>query len=145
MTSVFFFETIMANAYVSELFGVKDKVVLISGGGAGIGKMIASSFVKAGAKVYISSRKADVLEKTARELTKEGPGVCIGIPADLSKKEGSLEILAQLTNKYNEKRLHVLVNNSGANWNAPLENYPDAALDNVRFFQLTYFNDAKVV
>ncbi|KAJ2307395.1 hypothetical protein IWW52_006059, partial [Coemansia sp. RSA 2704] len=56
------------------LFSVKNKVVVITGGGSGIGLMISQGFVKNGAKVYITSRKAQVLEKTAKELTEQGPG-----------------------------------------------------------------------
>ncbi|KAJ2359074.1 hypothetical protein H4S02_010731, partial [Coemansia sp. RSA 2611] len=65
------------------LFSVKNKVVVITGGGSGIGLMISQGFVKNGAKVYITSRKAQVLEKTAKELTEQGPGQCIALAGDL--------------------------------------------------------------
>ena len=68
---------------MENLFDVSGKVVLVTGGSRGIGEMIARGFVDAGAKVYISSRKADVCEALAAELSANG-GTCIALPADLS-------------------------------------------------------------
>ena len=67
---------------MKNLFDIDGKVALVTGGSSGIGLMIARGFVSAGAKVYISSRKADVCEQVAEELSQEGS--CIAIPADLS-------------------------------------------------------------
>ncbi|KAI5476941.1 NAD-binding protein [Pseudohyphozyma bogoriensis] len=122
-------------------FSVKDKVVLVSGGGKGIGAMIARGFVEAGAKVYISSRDAKSLEERAKELTSVGPGKCFAITADLSKYDGVEKLVEELSKR--EKCLHVLVNNAGANWGADLSEYPDAAFSKVitlnlqRVFTLT--------
>ena len=66
---------------------MSDKVLLVTGGSRGIGKMIARGFIEYGAKVYISSRKADVCEQTAKELSRDG-GVCIALPVDASTNEG---------------------------------------------------------
>ncbi|KAL8283850.1 hypothetical protein RQP46_005282 [Phenoliferia psychrophenolica] len=126
---------------VGNLFNVKDKVVLISGGGKGIGKMIAAGFVAAGARVYISSRDASSLSLTASELTSSGPGTCTALPADLSLLSGVESLVEELGKR--EKCLHVLVNNAGANWGASLEEYPDQAFSKVltlnlqRVFTLT--------
>lgn len=68
-----------------DLFSIAGKTALVTGGSRGIGKMIASGFVRAGATVYIASRKADVLEKTAAELSEHGP--CTALPADLSSEK----------------------------------------------------------
>ncbi|KAJ3065050.1 hypothetical protein HK102_008038, partial [Quaeritorhiza haematococci] len=108
---------------INSLFGVKGKVVLVTGGGRGIGLMIAQGFVENGAKVYISSRSKDVCDKVAEELTKKGPGECISIPADLQSVEDIKKLVAELSKR--EKALNILVNNAGANWAAPLEQYPD--------------------
>ena len=67
---------------MSDLFSIAGKVAVVTGGTRGIGLMIARGFVEAGAKVYISSRKADTCESVSAELSKLG--TCIGIAADLS-------------------------------------------------------------
>lgn len=126
---------------MSDLFDVKGKVVLVTGGGKGVGKMISTGFVQAGARVYISSRDVKSLTATADELTKLGPGQCFAIPADLQRVD-SIEVLAKELGR-REKCLHVLVNNSGANWAEDLEAYPDSAFTKVftlnlqRVFTLT--------
>lgn len=71
---------------VEQLFGVKDKVVLVTGGGRGIGLMIVKGFVANGATVYISSRDEKTCEKIAAELTQQGPGKCFALKGeDLGK------------------------------------------------------------
>ncbi|KAI9031610.1 hypothetical protein CLU79DRAFT_729330 [Phycomyces nitens] len=126
---------------ISSLFSVKDKVVLVTGGSRGIGEMIATGYVSAGAKVYISSRSANVCDKVAKELTALGPGKCFSIPADLQKLEDVERLVAELSKR--ETHLDVLVNNAGANWAAPIDTFPDQAFDKIvslnlkRIFTLT--------
>jgi NAD(P)-dependent dehydrogenase (short-subunit alcohol dehydrogenase family) len=108
-----------------DLFSVEGKVALVTGGTSGIGLMIARGYVEAGVKVYVASRKAEACQKTAAELSKLG--TCVGIPADLSSEAGCRALAEAVAAQ--EPALHVLVNNAGANWAAPLEEYPDAALD----------------
>ncbi|KAF2435561.1 short chain dehydrogenase/reductase family [Tothia fuscella] len=110
---------------VPTLFDVKDKVVLVTGGGKGIGRMISEGYVRNGAKVYISSRDAKACEEAAKELTSIGPGTAYAIPADFYKESECKKLADEL--KKREKALHVLVNNSGSNWGAPYDEYPDAA------------------
>ena len=110
---------------MKELFDVSGKAVLVTGGSSGIGKMIAQGFVEHGARVYISSRKADVCEAVAAEFSQQGR--CVALPADLSTEAGCVRLAGQLAER--EPALHVLVNNAGTNWGAPLEEYPDAAWD----------------
>ena len=112
---------------MQDLFSVKGKVAVVSGGSRGIGAMIARGFVEAGAKVYISSRKAEVCDKVAAELSRGG--TCISLPADCSTEAGARG-LADALGKH-EKALHILVNNAGNNWGAPLAEYPDSAWDKV--------------
>jgi len=104
---------------VSSVFGVKGKVVLITGGGSGIGAMIASGFVQNGSRVIIASRKD--CSAYANDLNKKGPGSCVAKRCDISDAEQQTNLINSI--KAEEGKLHVLVNNSGTNFNAPLESY----------------------
>ncbi|KAI1183447.1 short chain dehydrogenase/reductase family [Nemania serpens] len=108
---------------VNSLFDVKGKVVLVTGGARGIGRMITEGLVANGAKVYIASRDARACEAAAASLTARGPGSCVAIPADLLRLSECERLVAEL--RAREPRLHVLVNNSGAAWGAPLAEFPD--------------------
>lgn len=126
---------------MKDLFSVKGKVALVTGGGRGIGAMIAEGFVSSGAKTYIAGRKAETLDETVKALA--GQGEVIPIPADLSTEAGCRALADEIAKR--EQQLDVLVNNAGATWGAPLEEYPDKAFDrcwdlNVRgVFHLTRF------
>ena len=111
----------------SELFDVSDKAVVVTGGSRGIGRMIAHGFVQGGARVYISSRKAEQCDQTAAELAKDG--TCVSIPADLSTVEGCEHLAAAVAER--EPAVHVLVNNAGATWGAPLQEFPDSGFDKI--------------
>ncbi|GAC1419033.1 MAG: SDR family oxidoreductase [Actinomycetota bacterium] len=112
---------------MSELFSIEGKTALITGGSRGIGLMIARGFVSAGARVYISSRKADACDAAAAELSKIGE--CVAVPADLSTPEGCESLAADVCSR--AERLHILINNAGATWGAPLEDFPDSAFDKI--------------
>ena len=112
---------------MTDLFSIAGKTALVTGGSRGIGRMIAGGFVEAGAKVYVSSRRADACEAVAAELSEVG--VCTALPADLSTESGCRELAEELTRR--EDRLDVLVNNAGNTWGAPLEEFDDAAWDRV--------------
>jgi len=124
-----------------KLFNVRGKVVLVTGGSRGIGKMIATGFVAAGCKVYITSRDSKACDETAGELNKMGPGNCVAIPADLAKLSEVDRLVAEIQKK--EKKLHVLVNNAGATWGESIAEFPDQAFAKVmllnvhRVFTLT--------
>jgi len=117
----------MTNLQVDNLFSVKGKTVLITGGSRGIGLMIASTFIKNGAKVYISSRNAEVCMAVEKELSKIGD--CTAIPADLSTGEGRTKLVTTLKGQLDS--LDVLINNAGANWSAPFKDYPEMGYDKV--------------
>ncbi len=112
---------------ISELFLVDGKVAIVTGGSRGIGKMIAQGYVANGVKTYITARKADACEATAKELS--AFGTCIAIPADLSTKEGRDSFITEI--KQREQKIDILVNNAGAAWGAPFEDYPDEGYDKV--------------
>jgi NAD(P)-dependent dehydrogenase (short-subunit alcohol dehydrogenase family) len=111
----------------SSLFDIAGKTALVTGGSRGIGLMIAEGFVDAGVKVYISSRKADVVADVAAELSKKG--TCIGIPADLATESECRRLAEEVAAR--EDSLDMLVNNAGATWGAPLEDFDEAAFERV--------------
>ncbi|KKY31984.1 putative short chain dehydrogenase reductase family [Diaporthe ampelina] len=110
---------------VNSLFDVKGKVVLVTGGAKGIGRMISEGFVANGAKVYISSRDGKACDQAAEELTALG-GSAIPLPADLQSLDACKRLAAELA-KREPSGLDALVNNSGAAWGEPLDTHPDAA------------------
>ena len=112
---------------MAELFSIAGKVALVTGGSRGIGLMIASGYVDAGAKVYISSRKAEVCDAVAADLSARGE--CLSLPADLSTEDGCRGLAERLAAR--EERLDILVNNAGATWGAPIESFDEAAWERV--------------
>jgi 2-deoxy-D-gluconate 3-dehydrogenase len=114
---------------IDHLFSVRGKVVLVTGGSRGIGEMIAAGFLANGAKVYISSRKAEVCDATAARLSTEYDAECISLPADLSSLDG-VDALADAL-KAREGHLDVLVNNAGASWGGKIDEFPENGWDKV--------------
>ncbi len=112
---------------MKNLFDISGKVALVTGGSRGIGEMIAEGFVTNGVKTYISSRKADVCDATAKRLSEAGE--CISIPADLSTRAGIQSLVSEIMS--HEDRLDILVNNAGATWGAPIEGFPEKGWDKI--------------
>ncbi|KAL2157354.1 hypothetical protein VTH06DRAFT_6172 [Thermothelomyces fergusii] len=113
---------------IQSLYSVKDKVVLVTGGAKGIGRMISEAFVVNGARVYIASRDAAACEAACAELNAlpgVRPGSAVALPADLASLAECRRLAAELSAR--EKMLHVLVNNSGATWGEAYDSYPDSA------------------
>jgi NAD(P)-dependent dehydrogenase (short-subunit alcohol dehydrogenase family) len=123
------------------LFSIEGKTALVTGGSRGIGKMIATGFVEAGAKVYIAARKHAASQETAAELSKIGE--CIAFEADLSTEAGCRGLADEIASR--DGTLDILVNNAGATWAVPIEDFGDAAWEralsvNVRgVFHMTRF------
>ncbi len=90
-------------AMANDLFSLNGKVALVTGGSQGIGLMISRGLVEAGVKVYVSSRKKDVCDKIAAELSEIGEAV--SLPADVSTEAEAKRVAAELTEK--EGKLHV--------------------------------------
>ncbi len=112
---------------MSKLFDISGKTALVTGGSRGIGFMIAQGLLEAGARVFISSRKAEELEAAAEQLRQIGD--CQAIPADLSTPEGARELGQAVSSQVD--KLPILVNNAGATWGAPLEEFPASGWDRV--------------
>ncbi|MCS7050264.1 MAG: SDR family oxidoreductase [Thermomicrobium sp.] len=117
----------MSTELIQELFDVRGKVVLVTGGRRGIGFAIAKGFVRAGARVYICSRDAEACRAAAEELSVYGG--CEALPADLSSDDGTRSLAVELGKR--ESELHVLVNNAGTIWAEPLSSYSLAGWDKV--------------
>jgi NAD(P)-dependent dehydrogenase (short-subunit alcohol dehydrogenase family) len=112
----------------SNLFSLRGKTALVTGGSRGIGKMIADGFLAQGAKVYISSRKADACNETAAELSRGG-GTCIALPMDVSTLDGARALASAYAAR--ESSLDILVNNAGAAWLAGFDDFPEKGWDKV--------------
>ncbi|XVX21075.1 SDR family oxidoreductase [Actinomycetota bacterium] len=122
-----------AAGFTAGLFSVAGKVCVVTGGTRGIGMMIARGLLQAGAaEVVISSRKAEACEAAAGELAAYGR--VRAIPADLSTPEGVQALVDGIADL---ERVDVLVNNAGATWGAPIEEYPQAGWDRVLGLNVT--------
>ncbi|HKY67763.1 MAG TPA: SDR family oxidoreductase [Acidimicrobiales bacterium] len=112
---------------MTDLFSIAGRTAVVTGGSRGIGLMIARGFVEAGAKVYVSSRKADVCEQVAADLREVGE--CVALPADLSTEVECRRLADEVAAR--EDHLDILVNNAGATWGAPLDEYDEKAWERV--------------
>ena len=111
----------------TDLFDLSGKYALVTGGTKGIGMMIARGLLQAGARVVISSRKADTCAEAQHLLSEFGD--VQAIPADLSRHDECRRLADHV--KAGSERLDILVNNAGAMWREPLETFPDEAWDTV--------------
>ncbi|KAH8084130.1 hypothetical protein HD553DRAFT_41516 [Filobasidium floriforme] len=106
---------------LGSLFSVEGSVVVITGGGTGIGRMITTAFAMNGAKVYITGRRSEVLEKTSREINEmvNGKGSVVPIQGDVSSKATVKEFYNKVAEK--ENRIDTLINCAGISkpWRKP--------------------------
>ena len=115
------------NSPMTDLFSLKGRTALITGGSRGIGRMIAAGFLAQGARVYISARKAAVCDQTAKELSAHG--FCVSLPGDVVTVEGANALAAAFAAR--EEKLDILVNNAGAAWSAEFDLFPESGWDKV--------------
>ena len=113
---------------MKNLFSLEGRIALVTGGSRGIGRMIAEGFLEYGAKVYISARKAEACDATARELS-AGGGTCISLPHDISTVAGCRALAEDIRQR--EPKLNILVNNAGAAWAADFDEFPEHGWDKV--------------
>ena len=107
---------------IESLFSMQDKICVVTGGSRGLGSCMAQGFLEAGAKrVYITARKAEACISTAETLSQYGE--CIAIPRDLATAEGLQTLVKELMSR--EQHIDVLVNNAGAGWGAPFDQFPE--------------------
>ncbi|CAN7607649.1 SDR family oxidoreductase [Mesorhizobium sp. LjNodule214] len=113
-------------SYLDELFSVAGKTALVTGAATGIGRMAATALVRAGANVMIASRKGEDCVKVAAELNGLGAsGRAEGFAGDVSSEAGIAALVAEV--KARTEKLHILINNAGISWGAPLESFPYSA------------------
>ncbi|MBI5279467.1 MAG: SDR family oxidoreductase [Burkholderiales bacterium] len=112
---------------MDSLFSLQGRVALVTGGSRGIGRMIAAGFLRQGAKVYISARKAEACDATAAELS--ALGTCVSLPADVSSMEGVRALAGAIAQR--EGALDILVNNAGAAWGEEFDTFPEKGWDKV--------------
>ncbi len=117
------------NVVFDNLFSIRGKVALVTGGSRGIGEMIAAGFLAAGAKVYITARKAAACDATAARLSEEFGGECISIPGNLAEQAGIEAVAAELARR--EPQLDILVNNAGVSWGESIDTFPEVGWDKV--------------
>jgi NAD(P)-dependent dehydrogenase (short-subunit alcohol dehydrogenase family) len=112
---------------INQLFSLQGRTAIITGGSRGIGRMIAEGYLAAGARVYISARKAAECAQTVQELSHLGH--IVALPADVSTLEGA-KALVDAYSKH-ESKLDILVNNAGAAWGEAYDTFPESGWDKV--------------
>ncbi|PID40838.1 MAG: 3-oxoacyl-ACP reductase [Rhodobacterales bacterium] len=112
----------------ANLFDLTGKVALVTGGATGIGRMAAEGLAAAGARVLIASRKAEACKAVAAEINALGlPGTVEGFGGDVATEDGIAALVAEVQNRTDA--LHILMNNAGRTWGAPLGQHPYEAWD----------------
>ncbi|GGU14876.1 SDR family oxidoreductase [Nocardioides albus] len=112
---------------LDNLFSLAGRSAIVTGGSRGIGRMIAEGFVRSGVRTYITARKAEACDRTAKELSELGH--CVSIPADVSSIAGITDFVAAF--REHESSLDILVNNAGAAWAEPFDEFPESGWDKV--------------
>jgi NAD(P)-dependent dehydrogenase (short-subunit alcohol dehydrogenase family) len=110
---------------IQELFNLNGKTALVTGGANGMGRMIAEGLTAAGARVLLTSRKANDAEGAAKDLG----GKTVGIAVDLTKAEGCAALVERV--RQETDTLEILINNAGRTWGNDLETFPDKGWDSV--------------
>lgn len=125
-----------------QLFDLRGKTALVTGGATGIGRMAAEGLLRAGATVMIASRKGEACAAIADELNAiDAPGTALGFAGDVGSEEGVQALTREVTERTDQ--LHILMNNAGTSWGHPLGGFPFDAWEKVMsvnaagLFQLT--------
>ncbi|WP_066174763.1 SDR family oxidoreductase [Bacillus marinisedimentorum] len=114
--------------HVMDLFSLKGKTAIVTGGGRGLGAQIAEGFAEAGADVVVCSRKLEACEETAERL-KENGGKTLALKCDVTNPDDVKNVVDETLSAFG--KIDILVNNSGASWGAPVEEMPLEAWNKV--------------
>lgn len=114
---------------MTGLFEISGKVAVVTGGATGIGAMITEGLVRSGCRVFIASRKREILEAFTKEMNDIFPGSVDYVVADLATAEGAAALVDTITQQ--TAHIDILVNNSGASWGATFDEFPRSAWDKV--------------
>jgi len=124
-----FYLYFMHNEPMLKENSLKDKIIIVTGGGTGLGKSMTKCFLQLGAKVAIASRKEDVLKKTADELAKETGGAILPVKCDVRNYDEVEAMMKTVIEKFGS--FNVLVNNAAGNFISPTERLSHRAFDTV--------------
>ncbi|MFJ8090131.1 SDR family oxidoreductase [Lysinibacillus sp. NPDC095746] len=113
---------------VLDLFSLKGKTAIITGGGRGLGAQIAQGFAEAGANIVLCSRKVEACEEVAVELAELGVQT-LALACDVTKPEDIANVVSKTLESFGQ--IDVLVNNSGASWGTPAVEMPYEAWQKV--------------
>lgn len=114
---------------INELFSLKGKVAIVTGGGRGMGEFISEGLAEAGADLVLASRKVENCEETGKRLREKNGTRYLAVKCDLAV-ESEIDALVNAAVK-EFGRVDILVNNSGVTWGAPTLDYPLNAWDKV--------------
>jgi NAD(P)-dependent dehydrogenase (short-subunit alcohol dehydrogenase family) len=113
---------------VFDLFNLSGKVAMVSGGGDGIGRAMATALAEAGSDVVVFSRRLEICEEVAHAI--EGIGArAMAVQADITREADVERVVTQTVREF--KRIDILINNSGRTWGAPPEEIPYEAWQKV--------------
>src|SRR5271154_5661400 len=103
------------------------KTILITGGGTGLGRSIGKYLLELGANLVITSRKKDVLDKAADQLSKETGGKVLAVACDIRKYEEIVNVIHETENHFGP--IHAVLNNAAGNFISPTERLSHRAFD----------------
>src|SRR4051794_17153672 len=106
---------------------LKDRTIIITGGGTGLGRAMGKYFLELGANLVITSRKKDVLDKAADDLMKETGGQVLAVPCDVRKYEEIDNVIKTTESKFGQ--IHGVLNNAAGNFISPTERLSHRAFD----------------
>jgi NAD(P)-dependent dehydrogenase (short-subunit alcohol dehydrogenase family) len=106
---------------ILEMFKLRGKVAVVTGGGRGIGFKISEGLAQAGANLVLCSRKLESCQTAAESLTRNGVEV-LAVPCDIKNPAQIQNVVSMACERFGQ--IDILVNNSGASWGAPVEDYP---------------------